>query len=248
MIELRPTLVSRLGLALLALPVALVAADTAAWAVFAIVAALYALAFVAIAKRQTIVDDTGIHARALIGQRDLAWDHIDHYTYWSGRVRALGPRQVVIDDASVIGTRHALVLYGKDGKRVRIDSRFRGAPAAIARVLDEVHTRLGERARFEPFAIADDGLHYGERVLPWPQLEKIHLDAQLPPRLRAMKAGKAFPWATCSMAHVHNGVLLLERLAERGVTIDLGMKQLVTAKLAERLQRPQLPRAEVVKR
>ncbi len=250
MIELRPTLVSRLGIALLVLPIALVAADAADWLVIAIVTALYGLAFVAIALRRTIIDDAGIHARALIGKRDLAWDEIDHYTYWSGRVRALGARQLVIDGpgASVVGTRHALAVYGKDGQRIRIDSRFAGASAAIARVLDDVHARLGERASFEPFAIEDGGLRYRDRVLPWPQLEKIQLDAQLPPRLRAMKAGKAFPWAACSMAHVQNGVLLLERLAERGVPIDLGAKQLVTSKLAERLQRPQLPRAEIVKR
>jgi len=248
MIELRPTLVSRLGLALLALPIALVAADAADWVVIAVVTALYGLAFVAIALRRTIIDDTGLHARALIGKRDLAWDDFDHYTYWSGRVRGVSARALVIDKASVVGTRHALAVYGKDGKSIRIDSRFRGAPAAIAHVLDKRHDRIGERASFEPFAIEEDGLHYEDRVLPWAQLEKIQLDAQLPPRLRAMKHDKAFPWATCSMAHVHNGLLLLERLAERGVVIDLGAKQLVTSRLAERLQRPQLPRAEVIRR
>ncbi len=249
--QLRPTIVSRIALGLLAAPVATVAVYSGSWLLAGGTAGVFAAASAAIGRRRVAVDATGVRARGAFGERALAWDAIDHYTYWSGTARTIQTIDPRIDAPanSVLGSRHVLDLHGRDGQRIRIDSRYRGAERAIAAIVREVHARHAGRTSFLPFEVRSDGLHHARAgVLPWQRLEQVKLDAQQPPRLRVLEHGKAWPWASEPMSRIHDGLLLLEQLAERGVQIDRGIQQLVTAKLAERMAaQAALPRAEVVR-
>jgi hypothetical protein len=251
-IHLRPTLVSRLAFGLVMISCAAVFLAGAYWAVSGALAVVYAGCWAAIDRRRVVVDRDGVRARGVHRWVALAWDEIDRYTYWSGNASSHARRSLEIGapGSSVVGTRHVLILYGKDGTRVRIDSRYRGAHVAIARILTVLHARLGENASFAPFSLDDEGLRHARRgLLPWKQLERVKLDNQLPPRLRVLERGRVLAWVSVRMSHVHNGILLLERLAERGVELDLGRKQRVTHRLAGLLDaRAALPRAEVVRR
>jgi hypothetical protein len=251
-VQLRPTLVSRLALGLVALPLAWLFAAGAFWAVSGAVAVAYDGCWGILGRRRVVVDREGVTARGVVGQVVLGWTAIDHYTYWSGNADGSGRRSLEIGapGSSVVGTRHALVLCGKDGTRLRIDSRYRGAHLAIATILAVVHARLGEEASFAPFSLDVEGLRHARRgLLPWKQVELVKLDNQLPPSLRVLERGRALAWVRVRMSHVHNGMLLLERLAERGVELELGRSQRVTHRLAGLLDaRAALPRAEVVRR
>jgi hypothetical protein len=249
--QLRPTIVSRIALGLVAGPIAAVGVYSGSWVLAGGTAGVFAAASAAIGRRRVTVDETGVRARGAVGERGLAWDAIDHYTYWSGTARTLQVIDPRIDAPanSVLGSRHVLDLHGRDGKRIRIDSRYHGAERAIAAIVREVHARHAGRTSFSPFEVRSDGLHHARAgLLPWNRLELVKLDAQQPPRLRVLEHGKAWPWANEPMSRIHDGLLLLEQLAERGVRIERGIQQLVTAKLAERMAaQAALPRAEVVR-
>jgi hypothetical protein len=250
---LRPTRVSRLGLALVALPVGLGAAAAVPIAGVA-VGAGYIASWALIGRRKIVLDDHGVRWKPATGRVvELAWTGVDHYTYWSGHVRGTGllarDRRIDAPSNSVANTRHVLDLHGAN-QIIRIDSSWLDAERAAAMALGTLHPLLAERARFTPFAIADDGLHCDRvGVLPWSKLEVVKLDNLAPTRLLVMKVGKSFPWQSVSLARVHNGMLLLERLAERGVPIDLGHHQLFTETLLAAVDRGRaLPRAEIVRR
>lgn len=183
----------------------------------------------------------------------MPWSDVTHYTYWSGPVRAtirgVGiERQIDGPHGGVSQCHHTIAIHGHNG-RVKISSAFRGADRGVARILAVLHARFSGMTSFPPFTIEDDGLRHARvGLLPWSQIEVVRL-REYPPRLQVMKHDKAFPWQTASLKHLPNGILLLERLSERGVPVDLGTKQLVTPTLIETSTRHAgLPRAEIHRR
>jgi hypothetical protein len=241
-IELRPTAVGRIVLAVpfaaagfgLALITPLLAVGAAAG---------YAAAWLVIGRRRVVVDHDGVTWRGLGGAGRLGWDDVDHYRYWSGHVsgpgRDLRDRLVDARTATVVGTRHHLVLQGET-HQVVIDSSLYGAERAVGRVLAELHPRLRSRGPLDlaPFTIRDDGLHHAKAgLLAWVDVEKITLSNELPPRLRVMKHGKAFAWASEPLGEIRNGMLLLEELAERGIAIDPGHQALITEPMLSSMAR-----------
>lgn len=231
--ELRPTYAARVGLALLATPALVMAGAAAAWLPGAAIAGGAALLWTGLARRRLVIDESGVIARGLLGQRALAWGEIRHYTYWMGRYGNM-----------------ELVLHGRDGRWILIDARYRGVAAASARIIATLHALHGERATFAPFTIEDEGLRHAKAgLLRWKQLEIVKLDHQQPQRMRVLQHGKALAWVSEPLTEVENSVLLLERLAERGVVVEVPPVQLVTERLRDMLAaRAALPRAQVVRR
>jgi len=252
---LRPTLARRAAVALLGAGAVAFAVAAHAWVVVAIASIGIAGTWTLLGRRRIRVDADGIHVSGFGGRRTLRWGDVAYYTYWSAfvipsAVRIGGPRRRIRGasrDASF--TRHDLIVYGSDGTSIRVDSHVRDAAEAIATILDVLHVLLRETATFQPFAIEEDGLrHERSGLLAWRKLEDVVVDNQTPPRLIVHANGKAFAWASESMEKVHNGLLLVENLVERGVAVDLERDVLVHDRLDELIQRNrQLPRARIVR-
>ncbi len=252
-IQLRQTLVSRLGLALLITPVVAITAATGAWLVVGAVGAVYSAASFGISRRRITIDDHGVRVSSLFGERVMPWSEMTHYTYWSGPVRAsirgVGIERQIDGPLGGVGQcHHTLAIHGRSGS-IKISSAFRGAERGVARILAELHARFSGATSFPPFTIEEDGLRHARAgLLPWSQIEVVRL-REYPARLQVMKHDKAFPWQSASLKHLPNGILFLERLSERGVPVDLGTKQLVTPTLIETCERHAgLPRAEIHRR
>ncbi|MDX2089392.1 MAG: hypothetical protein SFX73_16185 [Kofleriaceae bacterium] len=248
-LELVPTIARRVAVTLLALPVVGVAVASGAWIVAGVTVVAYVATCVAFGRLRVVVDRDGIHA----GRRTLAWSAIDHYTYTSSLPRGfvqIGQGNRLIRANAASSTRHDLLVVGTDGSAIRIDSHFRRAEHAVSMILVELHRRLADRASFAPFALEDDGLHHARKgVLPWTKLEVVAVDGQTPPRIHLKAHGKAFPWVTEHAPSVCNTLLFLERLAERGISLELNQGVLVHDQLDALLQRrAAMPRAEVVER
>jgi hypothetical protein len=249
-VELRPTVVGRLVAALPTTSIAAVLSTVAA-PLAAIPVAAYVFAWVAVSRHRIWVDADGVRWRTTGGSRALRWDDVERYIYWGTTPRLIqsgfGPaRYIDAVTSTVTATRHHLALYHPGGKLV-ISSTYVGAEHACARALAELHPRLRRRPGlgFAPFAITDDGLrHATAGTLRWAQIEKLTINADIPPRLRVMKRGKAFAWAAESLAKIDNGMLLLEELVGRGIPLVPGPRALLTAPVIDAHRRAEaLPRA-----
>ncbi|HEY4055352.1 MAG TPA: hypothetical protein VGM39_02045 [Kofleriaceae bacterium] len=260
-LTLRPTFVSRLALGLVsAVPIG-IAIAASAW----IATAAFGVGVIgvgtALARRRISLDSTGATRTGLLGTTHIPWGNVSHYTYWSGNPRARffddgdsedkapGVERTIDGPFSgVTTTRHNLVIHARSGGRIAITTGFAGAGDAVAIALAEIHARHAERTEFAPFTIEEEGLrHPRAGFLEWFDVESARLN-EFPPVVQIMKDGKAFPWASASLAKVHDGCLFLEKLAARGIPVDIGSRQLVPASLVETLRRTSLPRAEVVVR
>ncbi|HEY4182149.1 MAG TPA: hypothetical protein VGM90_35140 [Kofleriaceae bacterium] len=255
---LKPTIVSRIALAVAAaLPIGFSIAGSA-WIATAAFSATVVAIGTGLARRSITVDDNGVTRQSLLGTATIAWDDVDYYTYWSGNPR----RNFFKDEANpdlgrsingpfsdVTTTRHNLVIHARDKRRIAITTGFRRAGDAVAIALAEIHQRHADRTKFAPFTIEDEGLaHERAGFIPWVDIEIVRL-WEYPAVIQIMKDGKSFPWATASLAKAHDGCLFLEKIAARGIPVDLGGRQLVTTTLIETLTRNSaLPVAKVVKR
>jgi len=247
-IVLRPTLLGRFALLLLFAPVAGLFWLTAFWPGLAVLVGIYAITFVLLTMRSITIDDKGVHARNLISSMSLEWSAIDAYTYWSALTGSRRTDEPRIAGAGSVRRSHDLVLSSTLG-RVRIHTAYRGAAAAIARVLETLHARLADTTNFAPFTVTDAGIARKGETLAWADVEKVYLDGQVPPRLQIIKRGKSFPWRSEKLGNVANSLLLLQRIAERGIEVDLGLHGVAHDALVERMAaNAALPAARVVKR
>lgn len=242
-------MLGRLALALLFAPLAALFWLTTFWPGLAVLAAIYAIAFVLLTMRSITIDDTGVHAKTLVSSMSLEWSAIDAYTYWSAVTgsRRTDEQRISGADGSVRRS-HDLVLSSKLG-RIRLHTAYRNVAPAIARVLDAVHARLATTMNFAPFTVSDAGIERKGETLAWIDVEKVYLDGQVPPRLQIIKRGKSFPWRSEKLGAVSNSLLLLERIAARGIEVDLGLHGIAHDGLVDRLAaNAALPAARVVKR
>lgn len=247
-IVLRPTMLGRLALALLFAPLAGLFWLTTFWAGLLVLAAIYAIAFVALTMRSITIDDKGVHAKTLLSSMSLDWSAIEAYTYWSAVTGRRVDQQRISGAGGSVRRSHDLVLSSKLG-RIRLHTAYRNVAPAIARVLDAVHERLATTTNFAPLSISDAGIERKGETLAWADIEKVYLDGQVPPRLQIIKRGKSFPWRSEKLGAVTNSLLLLQRIAERGIEVDLGLHGIAHDTLVDRLAaNAALPAARVVKR
>jgi hypothetical protein len=242
-IELRGTRGAPFAVGLLAmLPLAMIAMVPEKMTVLVCCAVSGVMIAVAIhlGFRRLVVDASGIAAKSLWGTRRISWDDIVGYRFWSyelqPRGRNAGQAKLVIGAIGFLerGGRAAgadnrrfgtgtgsgrMTLIGRDRTRIAIDGRYRDVVSVLDRIFAEIHRRLRASAcqSFGPFALDGSVLRFrGGRALDLGEIELISVDND---RLAVRKRGARLSWAGASMKRVDNGMLLLEELARRGVTV-----------------------------
>src|SRR4051794_14218758 len=118
-------------------------------------ACIAALAYV-LGVRKLWVDENGVTAKNILGEKHIAWPDIDHYTFWSMDQRAMAAGAAATQGGligiavaavviSVINSRRKaaapelnrafnmgrLTIVAKNGAKIAIDSRYRRAAPVL---------------------------------------------------------------------------------------------------------------------
>ena len=255
---------------IIVVPVVLLAPLAVKLAMLAVVAG-YACLCVVLVLRRLILDDEGITWRAL-GDHTIRWDEATHYTFWSmdqsyvaagAAAGGGGALAAVVVYLLVRGLRRGnknrrfsygrMTIRGPRGMKVSIDAQMvRGAAEALDRAFEELHARLRTRERdFTPFTLGEVDLHHAtEGSLALADIDKIVVGSS---RLAVKRRGKRRAWARARMPKVHNVMLLLEELAERGLIVDTRRDVFVPPPVLGKLEaaasrQAAMPRAKIVRR
>lgn len=188
-----------------------------------------------ISQRRLIVDDDGVETRGMFGDKRIAWSEIESYTFVSidphsrqyGQGGLAGAVVVAAVKAMEKKPQHRafraghLMLHG-GGRKVTVAPWFKDIDQALERIFGELSTRLGQRAgtQFGPFAFDGQTLRHDKKgELTIMELDKVEVTATGAVVVR--KVGKRLPWASASMAKLPCSLVLLERLADRGVHVEV---------------------------
>jgi hypothetical protein len=275
-LELKPSRAQPIALgflvALVVIPVVLLAPLAAKLAMLP-VAAGYVWLAVRLARRRLILDDDRITWSGF-RSRTVRWDEATHYTFWSmdqsyvAAGAAAGGGGVIaamVVFLLVRGLRRRdkhknrrfscgrMTIHGPRGTKLSIDAQmFRDAGLALDRAFEELHGRLRTRERdFTPFTLGEVDLHHATQgSLALADIDKIVVGSS---RVAVKRRGKRRAWARARMAKVHNVMLLLEELAERGLIVDtrrdVFVPPPVLGKLEEAASRQAaMPQAKIVRR
>ena len=234
-------------------------------------AALCFLGFaILLGRRRLTIDDSGITAKGVFSTSQLGWNEIDHYTFWSmdqqmvyavgGQGGLAGALVIGVIAAAMAASRNRgtanrrfaagrLSLVGKT--TVAIDARYAKVADALDPIFETLHTLLGPRRDFAPFTLSPVELvHARKGSIALAEIEKISVGGG---RLIIKKRGKRLSWLSVHMKQVHNGLLLIEALAEAGLIVDANAGMFVPPTALDKLraatQRQQaMPAARVVRR
>lgn len=278
-LELKPTRASIVAivvlLVLLALPsVMLVVVWSPLWAkLLAIVLLAGCIALcVAYARKRLILDDEGVTLRGVWRTRAMRWDDAERYTFWSmdqtylaaGGAAGAGAGAIAVILVYLFAralrrsaknrrfSMGQLTIWSHAGDRIAIAPRFKGTGEALDRAFEELHARLRTRERdFTPFTLGEVDLHHAtEGSLALADVDKIVVGSS---RVAVKRRGKRRAWARARMAKVHNVMLLLEELAERGLIVDTKRDVFVPPPVLGKLEaaasrQAAMPQAKVVRR
>jgi hypothetical protein len=233
------------------------------------------LIFIAVklGQRRLVIDDHGITAKGMFGTRVLPWNELDHYTFWSmdqQAMYAVGGAQggvagviVVAIVAAIVSSRRnkgasnrrfgmgRLTIAGQAGRRVHIDTRYRKVGPALEGAFDQLHARLRGRRDYAPFTLSDVELHHATKgSLALADIEKISVGGG---RLIVKKRGKRLAWVREHMKNLHNGLLFIEELGEKGLVVDAKAGMFVPPTVLDKLhaataRQAAMPTARVVSR
>ncbi len=144
-------------------------------------------------RRRIRIDDLGV----AIGSDRLAWPAVAHYLYNDG-----------------------LLLYAKGGRHYfLISTNYDRWEDACERVIGELHRRFAARDDFTPFTLRDDTLGFDDLEIRLSDID--HLELAKGPTLVVWLRGMDVPAISQhQLANVRNGLLLLDRLVERGVRVE----------------------------
>jgi hypothetical protein len=225
-----------------------------------LVVGMVALA-VALARRRLLLDPTGVTAVGMLGARHIAWKDVDHYTFWAvdesagyyvglfgliGVLLALAARR---SSGHRGFSRGRLTLVGRRGTLV-IDARYNNVAEALDLAFAELHPRLRDR-NFTPYVLGDHELHHARKgTLGLADIERVSVSGTW---LAIKRRGKRLAWARDRMSRVHNVMLLLEVLAERGLVVKPSSQVFVPPTVLDKLRaaasrHAALPQARVVSR
>lgn len=229
-----------------------------------------ALAFLS-TRRRLVIDDRRIVAKGFFGTTVIPWDELDHYRYWSlgqqgvyvaGGGGLAGVIIVAVAFAVAKAVRKTpnnrqfslggMKLFGKDGQRIKLDTRYANVAPALDRCFDEMHARLREKPRdYAPLAVsASDLIHDKKGPIALADIEKIGVSGG---RITVRKRGKRLAWANVPMRSTKNAMLLVDDLAERGIVIDANDEVFVPVPVLAKLRaaasrQSAMPVAKVVQR
>lgn len=238
-----------------------------------VVVALVVASWFGIHRMRFVVDDRGVERRGMIGgPRRLAWAEIDEYRYAGVSLGARGGLALSAGAGVGVGLGFAAARAGErfygDAARVRhqltlrgpsdslgLSSTFGRAGSAVARILPTLHHHFRAHAparlvSFGPIRLAADAIGVaGKPPLPRAEVELVHLQSGVRPRLRVMKHGKVLPWASFRLDAIPNAMLLCEEAVELGYPCEVAIDVVPSPGLAARLAtRAALPAARVVTR
>lgn len=205
---------------------------------------------VALARRRLVVDDRGFTVRGLFGTRHVAWREIAHYQYWSQHLLkggALTRWLMRRPHRRVTHERLSIVPYGVPP--IHVDPRYANLGGALDALFGELHARL--KPEFLPFALTDTELvHRTKGRLPLADLERVDVVGAT---ISVIRRGKRLAWVSESMARVKNVMLLVEKLAERGIVVSANPLLFVPAGVLEKVRaaasrQAALPQARLVAR
>jgi hypothetical protein len=228
---------------------------------------------VMLGQRRLVIDDDGITAKGMFGTSTIPWNELDHYTFWSMDQQAMyavggaqgglaGVVVVAIVAAVVSATRNKgvdnrrfgmgrLTVVGQAGRTIHIDSRYRKPGTALDGAFDHLHGRLRDRRDYAPFMLSDTELRHATKgSLALAEIEKISVGGG---RLIIKKRGKRLAWARQPMKQLHNGLLFIEELGEKGLVVDAKAGMFVPPTVLEKLRaatarQAAMPTARVVSR
>ena len=267
-----PICIAMFGL-LVALPLVLLA--PLGWKLVGIgFGALMGLCTVRLAKRELVLDESGITQLGAFSQKQLAWEDVDHYTFYSANPNAVyvggaqagaaGVIAVVIIAGIVAALRKKgpanrkfaqgrMTLIGRNRRKIAIGTTYKDVASALDRAFLEVHARLRARpdVSFEPFALAATELSHGRKgKLGLADIDKVSAAGS---RIAIRRRGKRLAWAAARMGVVKNSILFLEQLAERGVAVTAQDEVFMPPSIADKLRaatarQAAIPSARVVVR
>lgn len=227
-----------------------------------------------VGRRRLTVDENGVTAKGTFGTQTILWNELDHYTFWSMDQQmgyAYGGAQAGLAGVIIIAIVAAvwsssrnrgaanrrfgmgrLTIVG-NGRRIAIDSRFKGVVDALDSAFEELHTRLRASGRrdYAPFALANGELHVKSKgMLALPDIEKISVSGG---RLIIKKRGKRLAWSKVHLKNIRNGMLFIEELGEHGLIVDAKAGMFVPPTVLEKLhaasaRQAALPAARLVRR
>lgn len=209
---------------------------TVALALGALAVVMLALA-IRIGRRRLIVTREGVEVRGLFGDRRIAWSAVSSYSFISidatnQAAYAQGGLVAVLVVAAVKAMRKKpqnrkfkggrLVLQGQDGAKVTVSPWFRDIDAGLERIFAELHPRLNAITGAQFGKLTFDGHtlgHASKGALALHEIEKVVVTPNGVVSIR--KVGKRLGWASVRMSAISSSLLLFERLAQRGVVVDM---------------------------
>lgn len=202
-------------------------------------------------KTRIVVDEVGITRHGLFRVRNVAWCDIEEYRYLSvkqpihthsrGGAGLLGLIGGALAELNAQRRRGPRGYFGLG----YIDLHACGAAAPfrigkdpfwgpqggynditdlVELIVNELHQRL-VTDDFTPFTLARATLQHADgREIPYAEIARVHLGAG---KIVVMSGQPLKAWSRTPMQHVHNSLLLLRRLAQRGVPISLASEVFV---------------------
>lgn len=194
------------------------------------------------ANTRIVVDDVGIARHGIFRSGAIAWHDIESYRYLSVKqpivAQGRGGGTLLDAVAGVLAEREAqraskgayfglgyIELRRHDGgPAFRIGKDPRWGPqggydditALIDLIVDQLHERLATDD-VAPFAITRTALRQADgRELPFDQISCADLSAG---KFRILSGEPPIAWSTTPMQQVHNLLLLVHRLVQRGVSV-----------------------------
>lgn len=212
----------------------------------ALVIAAGVFVYVRLGAVRVILDDDGATVHRLFSTQHMAWSEVERYSFLCVRAqRAAGHGGLA---GALVGaavnalnrsTPHRdfaggrLILHGA-GRKLRIGRHYHDIDQVLDRAFAELHARLAKRTEFG--ALSFDGVtlrHATKGALSLAEIEKVELGSL--GGLAIHKVGKRLRWASCSMARVDNVLLLVERLADRSVALEVSTAVFLPAPMLQRL-------------
>jgi hypothetical protein len=258
-------------LLLIAVPVALLGGAIGV-AIAGVLTAGFTALCIAMGRRRLVIDDRGVSAKGMSATKRIAWDDVDHYTYWSMDQQAVyvSGGQGAIAAIVVLGvfaivravrrnkqsnrrfTQGRLTLVARDGTKIPLDARYKDVASALDLVFAEIHPRLRQRPLdFSPFTITDTELHHTKKgTIGLADIQHVGAGGAL---LTIKKRDKRFAWASAQMKKVTNVMLFLEVVAEHGLVVNANTEIFMPPSVLDKLRaaasrQAAMPQARVVSR
>ena len=275
-LELKTSAGSRIAigffLLLIAVPVALLG-KTIGIAIASALLVGFIWLCIAMGRRRLVIDGRGVSAKGMSSTKQIAWDDLDHYTYWSmdqqtmyvngSQGGAIGAIVVIAIFAIVRAVKHGkhnnrrftqgrLTVVARDGTTIPLDARYKDVAAALDLAFAEMHPRLRERPLdFTPFSITDTELrHIKKGTIGLADVQHVGAGGA---QLTIKKRDKRFSWASAHMKKVKNVMLFLEVVAERGLVVNANTEVFMPPTVLDKLRaaasrQAAMPQARVVSR